>query len=93
MKFAIIQEQRHEAQPGLSGHCPSFKADMVAKCGDLRVWHRDSEARLNGRTARTGLGLRAGQTHRRFLSSFGRIILTRSHLRQSVPHLTGLAPE
>ncbi|AMN40481.1 competence protein CoiA [Rhodoplanes sp. Z2-YC6860] len=39
MKFAIIQEQRREAQPGLSGTCPSCKAEVIAKCGSLRVWH------------------------------------------------------
>lgn len=39
MKFADIENQRREAQPGLSGTCPSCGAAVVAKCGDHRVWH------------------------------------------------------
>ncbi|MCK1732966.1 hypothetical protein IVA79_03100 [Bradyrhizobium sp. 138] len=39
MKFADIEGQRREAQPGLFGACPSCGAPMVAKCGDLRVRH------------------------------------------------------
>lgn len=39
MKFADIEGQRKEAQPGLSGRCPSCGAPMVARCGDVRVWH------------------------------------------------------
>ncbi|EKS35375.1 competence protein CoiA [Afipia clevelandensis] len=39
MKFADIQGKRSEAQPGLSGECPSCGAAVIAKCGDLRVWH------------------------------------------------------
>lgn len=39
MKFADISGERVEAQPGTSGTCPSCGAPMVAKCGDLRVWH------------------------------------------------------
>lgn len=39
MKFAKLDGQRCEAQPGLSASCPSCGASMVAKCGSLRVWH------------------------------------------------------
>jgi competence protein CoiA len=39
MKFADIEGQRREAQPGLSATCPSCGAAMIAKCGDRRVWH------------------------------------------------------
>lgn len=39
MKFADIAGQRCEAQPGLTGTCPSCGAAVVAKCGDHRVWH------------------------------------------------------
>lgn len=39
MKFALAKEERREAQPGISGTCPSCRAAMVAKCDDQRVWH------------------------------------------------------
>lgn len=39
MKFADIAGQRCEARPGMIAACPSCGADVVAKCGDLRVWH------------------------------------------------------
>lgn len=39
MKFADIEGQRREAQPGRSGACPSCGAAVIAKCGDHRVWH------------------------------------------------------
>jgi hypothetical protein len=39
MKFAIVDGQRQEARPGLSGKCPLCDHPMVAKCGEERVWH------------------------------------------------------
>lgn len=39
MKFAIVNGQRQEAQPGLSGKCPAYDHPMVAKCGELKMWH------------------------------------------------------
>jgi hypothetical protein len=39
MKFASIEGQRREAQPGLSGTCASCRETVVAKCGKLRVGH------------------------------------------------------
>jgi competence protein CoiA len=39
MKFANIECQRREAQRGLSATCPSCGAEVIAKCGDHRVWH------------------------------------------------------
>jgi hypothetical protein len=39
MKYALANEQRLEAQPGLSGKCPSCEAPMVAKCGEVKIWH------------------------------------------------------
>ena len=38
-KFAVVEGQRQEAQPRLSGKCPGCGAAMIAKCGQLRVWH------------------------------------------------------
>ena len=39
MKFALVDDQRIEAQPNLSGRCPSCGQVMLAKCGDIKVWH------------------------------------------------------
>lgn len=39
MKFALVNGQRQEAQPDLSGQCPVCGQPMVAKCGEVRMWH------------------------------------------------------
>lgn len=39
MRIALVNSQRHEAQPGLVGHCQSCAAVMIAKCGTHRAWH------------------------------------------------------
>jgi len=40
MKFADIEgNDRVEAQPGLTGKCRDCGQPMVAKCGQLRMWH------------------------------------------------------
>lgn len=39
MKFALFDGQRQEAQPNLSGECPGCGQPMVAKCGEVRIWH------------------------------------------------------
>ena len=39
MKFARVDGNRQEAQPGLSGECPGCGQPMVAKCGEIRVPH------------------------------------------------------
>src|SRR6266705_700580 len=39
MKFALINGERREAEPGLTGACPIHGHPMVARCGDLRTWH------------------------------------------------------
>lgn len=39
MKFALVEEQRREAHPGLRGECPACSKEMIARCGDHRVWH------------------------------------------------------
>lgn len=38
-KYALVNGQRQEAQPGLSGKCQSYGHPMVAKCGEKRIWH------------------------------------------------------
>jgi competence protein CoiA len=39
MKFADIEGNDREAQPGLTGKCRDCGHAMVAKCGKYRVWH------------------------------------------------------
>ena len=40
MKFAVVEgERREEAQPGRSGKCPVCGAEVIAKCGEVKVWH------------------------------------------------------
>jgi len=39
MKFALVNQQRQEAQPELLGQCPSCGHPMVAKCGEVKIWH------------------------------------------------------
>jgi len=39
MKFALVDGERFEAQPGLSGKCPGCEHPMVAKCGEIKIWH------------------------------------------------------
>lgn len=39
MKFALINGQRQEAQPNLSGLCPACDQAMIAKCGEVKIWH------------------------------------------------------
>jgi len=39
MKYALVNGERHEAQSGLSGTCPTCDRPVVAKCGEVRIWH------------------------------------------------------
>jgi hypothetical protein len=39
MKFALVNGQRQEAQPNLSGKCPTHGHPMVARCGEVNRWH------------------------------------------------------
>ena len=39
MKFALVNGQRQEAGPNLLGRCPACDHAMVAKCGEVRIWH------------------------------------------------------
>lgn len=47
MKLAIIDGQRREAQPGLSGECPVCKAITIAKCGEKNNWHWAHKGKRN----------------------------------------------
>src|SRR5258708_18657300 len=39
MKFALVNGERLEAQPNLSGKCPACDQTMNAKCGPVKIWH------------------------------------------------------
>jgi hypothetical protein len=39
LKFALVNGERREAQPNLSGECPGCGNPVFAKCGEKRVWH------------------------------------------------------
>lgn len=39
MRFAIVGNNRIEAQPKLQGLCPCCFKPVVAKCGEQKVWH------------------------------------------------------
>jgi len=39
MKFSLVNGQRQEAQPSLSGKCPVCDQVMVARCGEVNIWH------------------------------------------------------
>ena len=39
MKYALVNGERQEAKPGLSGKCDCCGDPIVAKCGDERIWH------------------------------------------------------
>ncbi len=46
MRFALVNGQRQEAQPNVSGECPACKRPMVAKCGEVRLRHWAHKGRL-----------------------------------------------
>lgn len=39
MRFALVNNERSEAAPELTGNCPGCSQQMVARCGTQRVWH------------------------------------------------------
>src|SRR5688572_29313162 len=39
MRFARVSGQRQEARPNLSGTCPICGRPVVARCGEVRIWH------------------------------------------------------
>jgi competence CoiA-like predicted nuclease len=48
MKFSLVNGQRQEAQPSLSGKCPACDQAMVARCGEVNVWHWAHKGRCTG---------------------------------------------
>lgn len=39
MKYALVNDELQEAQPGLSGRCPCCDSVVIAKCGDIKIEH------------------------------------------------------
>jgi competence protein CoiA len=39
MNIALVNGQRQKAQLGLRGTCPECEQPVIAKCGEIRVWH------------------------------------------------------
>lgn len=39
MKFALIDGQKTVARPSLKGICPYCNSSVVAKCGNVNIWH------------------------------------------------------
>jgi hypothetical protein len=39
MKYSLVNGERSEAQPGLSGQCPACENAAISKCGKLKIWH------------------------------------------------------
>lgn len=39
MKYALVNDERQEAQTGLSGKCTCCGHPTVAKCGEVKIWH------------------------------------------------------
>lgn len=39
MKYALVDRQRREPHPNLAGECPGCGNAMIAKCGEVRIWH------------------------------------------------------
>jgi competence protein CoiA len=39
MQFANAENMRLEAKPGMGGTCPDCGGNVIAKCGEYRLWH------------------------------------------------------
>ena len=47
MKFALVNGERQDAQPHLSGNCPFCGQVMIAKCGEIKIRHWAHKGRRN----------------------------------------------
>lgn len=47
MRYALINNDRTEASPGLKGSCPGCDQDVIAKCGTQKIWHWAHSAKRN----------------------------------------------
>jgi competence protein CoiA len=39
MKYAIVDGKKIEATPGARGLCQGCKSELIAKCGEVKIWH------------------------------------------------------
>lgn len=39
MKYALVNGDKTEAQPGQHGICAYCQSDAIAKCGEINIWH------------------------------------------------------
>lgn len=39
MLYAIVESDKVEAWPGARGSCPGCRAPVIAKCGEINIWH------------------------------------------------------
>lgn len=46
MKIALVNGNRHAAEPGTVGECQNCGRPMIAKCGEQRAWHWAHQGRL-----------------------------------------------
>jgi competence protein CoiA len=46
MKFALINNERREAEKGISGSCPTCNQVMIAKCGNTIIHHWSHKGKL-----------------------------------------------
>ncbi len=46
MKFALINGDKTEAQPGLKGSCIYCQSDTITKCGSIKIWHWAHKSKL-----------------------------------------------
>lgn len=47
MRFALVNNVRCEASPGLVALCPGCSAQVIAKCGTRRIWHWSHRGQRN----------------------------------------------
>lgn len=47
MKFAIVDNVRREAEPGIKGRCPVCNAECIAKCGQFKINHWAHKSKHN----------------------------------------------
>ncbi|MCQ1839146.1 competence protein CoiA [Neorhizobium galegae] len=39
LKYALVDGKREESRPKLRGACPNCEREVIAKCGQQRIWH------------------------------------------------------
>jgi competence protein CoiA len=47
MKFAMVNEQKTGAQPGLKGNCIYCQSNAITKCGSVKIWHWAHKSKIS----------------------------------------------